>query len=96
MERIPRRTAIIGAAVGFAGIAASARTASPAQPSGHFVLVVLAVVFWGAGNVLAKTVGKVDMLAFTVWSSLAPPLPLLLLSLAVDGPAPLIGLQHPR
>ncbi len=62
---------------------------------GPFLLVILASLFWGAGNVLAKTVGKVDMLAFTIWSSLAAPVPLILLSLAVDGPGPLAALAHP-
>ncbi len=62
---------------------------------GPFLLVILASFFWGAGNVLAKSAGKVDMLAFTVWSSLAAPLPLIFISLAVDGPAPLFALVHP-
>ena len=44
---------------------------------------------------LAKTVGKVDMLAFTIWSSLAAPLPLLLLSLEVEGMGGLVALAHP-
>ena len=44
---------------------------------------------------LAKTVGKVDMLAFTVWSSLAAPLPLVGLSLLVEGTSGLAGLAHP-
>jgi drug/metabolite transporter (DMT)-like permease len=57
--------------------------------------VILASFFWAAGNVAAKTAGKVDMLAFTVWSSLIPPLPLFLLSLVVDGPEPLAALAHP-
>ncbi len=52
---------------------------------GPFLLVVLAALFWGAGNVVAKTAGKIDALAFTVWSSLAAPLPLLALSLVFDG-----------
>jgi O-acetylserine/cysteine efflux transporter len=62
---------------------------------GPFLLVVLAALFWGLGNVLAKSIGKVDMLAFTVWSSLAAPLPLLLLSLAVEGKGGLAALAHP-
>ena len=91
-ERTAPRCRLIGAAVGLAGIAAIGSERLAGASFGPFGLVVLAAAFWGAGNVLAKTVGKVDMLAFTIWSSLAPPLPLLLLSLAVDGPAPLIGL----
>jgi O-acetylserine/cysteine efflux transporter len=52
---------------------------------GPFLLVIIAAMFWGAGNVLAKSLGKVDMLAVTVWSSLAAPAPLFVLSLAVEG-----------
>ena len=37
------------------------------------------------GNVELKRAGKVDMFAFTVWMSLVPPLPLLLLSFALEG-----------
>ena len=91
----PRRTQILAGLVAFAGLAVigSARLAGAAF--GPFLLVVLASFFWGSANVLAKTAGKVDMLAFTVWSSLAAPLPLLLLSLALDGSGPLLALAHP-
>ncbi len=44
---------------------------------------------------VAKTAGRIDALAFTVWSSLAAPPPLLALSLAFDGTGPLLGLAHP-
>ena len=95
LREFPQRIQLIGGAVAFAGIAiiGSARLAGASL--GPFALVVLASFFWGSANVLAKTAGKVDMLAFTVWSSLAAPLPLLALSLAVDGTAPLAGLAHP-
>jgi O-acetylserine/cysteine efflux transporter len=91
----PRRTQVLAGLVAFAGLAVigSARLAGAAF--GPFLLVVLASFFWGSANLLAKTVGKVDMLAFTVWSSLAAPLPLLVLSLSVDGSGPLLALAHP-
>ncbi len=91
----PRRAQLIGAAVAFAGMAVIGSARLAGASFGPFLLVILASFFWGSGNVLAKTVGKVDMLAFTVWSSLAAPLPLILLSLAVDGPGPLMALAHP-
>ena len=69
----------------FAGIAVIGSERLAGASLGPFLLVILAAAFWGSGNVLAKSVGKVDMLAFTVWSSLAAPLPLLALSLAVEG-----------
>ncbi len=91
----PRRAQIIGAAVAFLGIAIIGSERLAGASLGPFLLVVLAAVFWGSGNALAKTVGKVDMLAFTVWSSLAAPLPLILLSLAVEGKGGLAALAHP-
>lgn len=91
----PRRIQLIGAAVAFAGMAAIGSERLAGASLGPFLLVVLAAFFWGAGNVLAKTAGRIDMLAFVVWSSLAAPLPLALLSLAVDGPGPMLALAHP-
>jgi O-acetylserine/cysteine efflux transporter len=91
----PRRPQLIGAALGFAGMAVIASERLAGASLGPFVLVLLAAAFWGSGNVLAKSLGKVDMLAFTVWSSLAPPAPLVLLSLAVEGHGGLAALAHP-
>jgi O-acetylserine/cysteine efflux transporter len=91
----PRRAQIVGAAVGFAGMAVIGSGRLAGASLGPFLLVILAAMFWGWGNVLAKSLGKVDMLAFTVWSSFAAPLPLFLLSLAVEGKGGLAGLAHP-
>jgi O-acetylserine/cysteine efflux transporter len=91
----PRRAQIVGAAVGFIGMAVIGSERLAGASLGPFLLVILAAVFWGSGNVLAKSVGKVDMLAFTVWSSLAAPLPLFALSLAVEGTGGLAALAHP-
>ena len=91
----PRRAQIVGAAVGFAGMAAIGSERLAGANLGPFLLVVLAAAFWAAGNILAKRVGKIDMLAFTIWSSLAAPLPLFLLSLAFEGTVGLAGLAHP-
>ena len=91
----PRRIQIIGAAVAFAGMGVIGSERLAGASLGPFLLVVLASFFWGCGNVLAKTAGRIDMLAFTVWSSLAAPSPLALLSLAVEGPAPMLALAHP-
>lgn len=91
----PRRAQIVGAIVAFFGIAVIGSQRLVGASLGPFLLVILAAVFWGSGNVLAKTVGKVDMLAFTIWSSLAAPLPLFLLSIAVEGTGGLAALAHP-
>jgi O-acetylserine/cysteine efflux transporter len=91
----PKRMQAIGAAIAFAGMAVIGSERLAGASVGPFLLVVLAAFFWGAGNVVAKTAGRIDALAFTVWSSLAAPLPLFALSLVFDGTAPLVGLQSP-
>ncbi len=62
---------------------------------GPVLLVILAAVFWGIGNVIGKRAGKIDMLAFVVWAALAVPIPLILASLIFDGAAPLAALMRP-
>ena len=95
MGERPRRVQIVGAIVAFVGIAVIGSQRLAGASLGPFLLVILAAVFWALGNVLAKTVGKVDMLAFTIWSSLAAPLPLFFLSRAVEGTGGLAALAHP-
>jgi O-acetylserine/cysteine efflux transporter len=50
------------------------------------VLCVAAAAAWSVANLLMKRASGADPLALMVWISLIPPLPLLMLSLVVDGP----------
>jgi len=50
-----------------------------------FLMTVAAAAAWGVANIVSKRAGRVDMLGFIVWSSLVAPLPLLGLSLWLDG-----------
>ncbi len=60
------------------------------------VLMVLAAAFsWACGNIVGKRAGRVNMLAYMVWTSLFAVPPLILLSLLVEGPAAIgHGLQQ--
>lgn len=49
-------------------------------------LVIAAAFFWASANMVVKTVGRVDMLGFMVWSSLFAAPPLFLLSWWLEGP----------
>jgi len=50
--------------------------------------MVLAAAFcWACGNIVGKRAGRVNMLAYMVWTSLFAVPPLLALSLLVEGPA---------
>ena len=49
--------------------------------------VLMGAFFWGCANTLVRGAGKVDMLGFTIWSSLYAVPPLILVSLCIEGPA---------
>jgi O-acetylserine/cysteine efflux transporter len=62
--------------------------ALPIAPVG---LALLGAAGFAWGNIELKRARKVDMFAFTVWMSLVPPIPLLLLSMLFEGgPAGLV------
>lgn len=51
------------------------------------VLCLLGALSWGVGNVLARSARVTSGLGLTVWSALVVPVPLVALSLLLDGPA---------
>jgi O-acetylserine/cysteine efflux transporter len=91
----PRPAQLIGAGTALVGIAAIGSERLHGASLGPFLLVIGAAVFWGLGNLIGKIAGRIDMLAFVVWASLAAPAPLVLISLIRDGPAPFAALAHP-
>jgi O-acetylserine/cysteine efflux transporter len=56
-----------------------------ATPAG-FVLVIAAAAAWGVGNVAIKRAAPADPFRFMSWMCLVPPIPMLALSLAFEGP----------
>lgn len=52
-------------------------------------LVLLAAASWSAGNLVVKRIGRVDVLPFMAWSSIAPAVVLVVLSLVLEGPRPI-------
>ncbi|MFF2662183.1 EamA family transporter [Kitasatospora sp. NPDC058032] len=77
---------LLGLAVAFAGIGLSAVDRGLDGPLGAFALLVLAAAAWGLSNVLTRKAAPPDALRWMVWVSAVPPLPLLGLSLLVEGP----------
>jgi len=80
-----------------AGIALLGLVTIGAEHIGGAVLVpllmtLLAAFFWAISNIVTKRAGQVDMFAFVIWGSLIPPLPMLALSLLLEGPGPLLAL----
>jgi O-acetylserine/cysteine efflux transporter len=50
-------------------------------------MVLGAALAWAGGNLVGRRAGRVDMLGYVVWSSPFAVPPLLMLSLAIEGPA---------
>ncbi|MEU5124535.1 EamA family transporter [Streptomyces mobaraensis] len=75
-----------GLAVAVAGIVVAAVDEGPSGPFLGFALVIAAAAFWGVSNILTRKAAAPDAFRFIVWVSVVPVLPLLLLSLAVEGP----------
>ncbi|MDE2502760.1 MAG: EamA family transporter [Burkholderiales bacterium] len=78
--------ALLLASVGIAIIAG--HTDATTTPLG-LAMVLGAALCWAGGNQVSRSMGRVDMLATVVWSSLFALPPLLALALFVDGPVPI-------
>ncbi len=76
----------LGLALAVAGIAVIVvHTDGSATPLG-LAMVLAAALSWACGNLVGKRAGRVNMLAYVVWSSAFAVPPLLVLALLVDGP----------
>ncbi|WP_210604661.1 EamA family transporter [Brevibacterium oceani] len=56
-----------------------------------FLLTLAGAFGWAIGNVCNRQAHSVEPVKFTMWMSIVPPLPMLLISLAVEGPAAIGG-----
>jgi O-acetylserine/cysteine efflux transporter len=83
----PHRAQLAGGALALGGIGVIAAGRAQAAPLGALALVVGAALSWGVGNICSRRARSPEPLGLLVWASLVPPLPLLALSLAIEGPA---------
>ncbi len=105
-ERL-RKNQIIGFVIGALGLGligyASLSSGLASIPIPALLLTIGAPTFWSLSSIVskkahleAKARGEdLDMLGLVVWSALVPPIPMLVLSLIIDGPAAIIAsLSH--
>ena len=95
----PSRSQVIGVLVGGGGLGVVAVGRAVSTPALGLVLTLAAGMSWAIGNVVARrvasrpsnisraSVGFGAGLSMTVWSALVVPVPLIALSLAIEGPA---------
>ncbi|PTT90574.1 EamA family transporter [Pelomonas sp. HMWF004] len=79
----------LGLAVAGIGIIVT-HTDGTTTPLG-LAMVLGAAFSWACGNIVGKRAGRVNMLAYVVWSSAFAVPPLLALALLLDGPARIAG-----
>lgn len=91
----PRGAQLLGAAIAFGGIVLIGIEKLEGAGFWPLLMTVGASAGWAISNIIVKKAGKIDMLSFVVWSSLVPILPLLLLSLTIEGPGAIpYGIGH--
>lgn len=83
----PHWPQVAGALIAFAGMGLVAAHLEARTTVIGFLMVIAAGFSWGVGNIFTKRIGKVDALALVVWGSLLAAPPLLIASLAIEGPA---------
>lgn len=79
---------IAGALIAFGGLGVIALERMQASTAlAPFLMCVAAAFSWALANIVNRGTGKVDPLAFIAWTSLVPILPLMGLSLVLEGPS---------
>ncbi|MBU6437267.1 MAG: EamA family transporter [Betaproteobacteria bacterium] len=95
MHEPVRRFQLVGLALAVAGLAVIGLHLDAHITARGVALVLAAGFFWSCANMVVKHVGRVQTFNFVVWSSLFGVPPLLLITLAAEGPALVAhSLQH--
>ncbi|MCG7392807.1 EamA family transporter [Microvirga sp. ACRRW] len=91
MNERPGLHQIVGGLIGALGLVIIAVPRLTGSGAGPFLMTVAAAASWGVANIVSKRAGRVDMLGYIVWASIIAPLPLLGLSLLIDGPTQVVS-----
>jgi O-acetylserine/cysteine efflux transporter len=82
----PTRPQLLGVVLGSAGLVVVAAGRDGHVPLPALLLCLSAACSWAVGNVVVRALKVSGGLSLTIWSALVVPVPMLLLSLLVDGP----------
>jgi O-acetylserine/cysteine efflux transporter len=87
LREIPTVAQATGVALGVVGLVIVGVGRGGHVPLTALALCLLGALSWGIGNVVSRATRVPGGLSLTVWSAVVVPIPLLALSLAIDGPA---------
>ncbi|KTD45740.1 integral membrane protein [Legionella rubrilucens] len=90
LKEQPHLLQIMGAIVSFAGIGLVALHLDSHITLTGFLFILAAAATWGVGNLITKKFQGVNMMAVVVWGSFVASIPMLLLSLLLEGPASMV------
>ena len=82
----PTRPQVVGVLLASVGLVVVALGRGGHVTFAALTLCLLGALSWGIGNVVSRASGVSGGLSLTVWSATVVPIPLFLLSLALDGP----------
>ena len=85
----PTRPQVAGVLLGVVGLVVVGLGRGGHVPAVALLLCLCAALMWSIGNVVSRASGATGGLSLTVWSALVVPVPLVLLSLVLDGPTAL-------
>jgi O-acetylserine/cysteine efflux transporter len=91
LRELPTPGQVVGVLLGAGGLAVVAWGRGGHVPAAALVLCLLGALSWGVGNVVARAARVPGGLGLTVWSATVVPVPLLALSLLLDGPDAVTG-----
>ncbi|QTK78226.1 amino-acid metabolite efflux pump [Agrobacterium tumefaciens] len=82
----PLPSQVVGAIIAFGGLAVIGVERMTAAALVPLLMGVGSAIAWACGNIVNRRIGQVNAVSFVAWTSLVPVLPLILLSLVVEGP----------
>jgi O-acetylserine/cysteine efflux transporter len=95
LRETPRLTQLVGTLLASVGILVIALGRGASTPIVPLLLVVAAGACWGVGNIITRHAKARSAFSLIVWAGLVAPLPLLTLSLWLEGPrADFVAIQH--
>jgi len=87
LREVPTSAQVAGVLLGVTGLVVVGLGRGGHVPATALLLCLLGALSWGIGNVVSRAARVPGGLSLTVWSATVVPLPLLALSLVVDGPS---------
>ncbi|MBO0131194.1 EamA family transporter [Agrobacterium burrii] len=82
----PLPSQVMGAVIAFGGLAVIGAERMTMAAFVPLLMGVGSAIAWAVGNIVNRRIGQVNAVSFVAWTSLVPVLPLLALSLVVEGP----------